>query len=169
MDAAALLVVDVQKGLFRRKNWVYNEDILLDNINMLIDKSRERNIPVIFIRHTNASFLQHNSDNWQIHPSLKANAGDYYFNKEHSGIFDERDIADKLKAMSLRTLIVTGLVTHGCVKAACIGGKKAGYDVVLVKDGHSSFNGNAKKLIDDWNEKLQEEGVRVIAARDVFV
>ncbi|MGE5676638.1 MAG: isochorismatase family protein [Pseudomonadota bacterium] len=169
MNKAALLIIDVQKGLFRRKNWVYNEDILLGNINMLIEKSRDRSIPVIFIRHTNTSFLQENSDSWQIHPTLRAKVDDYYFNKEHSSIFDEKNIVDKLREMSLQTLIVTGLVTHGCVKAACIGGIQAGYDVVLVSDGHSSFNENAKKLIDDWNGKLSEEGVQVIAAKDVFV
>lgn len=168
MESAALLVVDVQKGLFRSKNWVFNEDILLENINYLIDKSRERNIPIIFIRHTNKSFLLENSENWQIHTSLKACGDDLYFNKEHSSIFDEKTIVKKLESLSVRTLIVSGLVTHGCVKAACLGARKSGYKVVLAEDGHSNFHDNPKKLIDEWNKKLRNEGINVIPARDVF-
>jgi nicotinamidase-related amidase len=168
MESTALLVVDVQKGFFKKKNWVYKEDSLVENINFLIDKSRERNIPVIFIRHTNKGFLLENSDNWQINPALKAGSDDYYFNKEYSSIFDEKKIVKELKILSIKTFIITGLVTHGCVKAACLGAKSAGYEVILAEDGHSNFNENAKKLIDEWNEKLSNEGIAVIPTRNVF-
>lgn len=168
VEKEALLVVDVQKGLFKRKSRVYNEDILLENINYLIDKAGERDIPVIFIRHTNESILQENTDNWQVHPLLKAGSKDYYFNKNHSGMFEEEHIVKELKKLPVSTFIVTGLVAHGCVKAACLGAKAAGYDVILAEDAHSSFNKDAGKLIEEWNGKLRGEGIRVIPARDIF-
>lgn len=168
MEAAALLIVDVQKGLFGKKSRVYNEGLLLENINFLIDKSRERNMPVVFIRHINKGFLIKNSDNWQIHPSLRSCSNDLYLDKNHSGMFEEKHIVNKLDRLSVKTVIVTGLVTHGCVKAACLGAKAAGYEVILAEDAHSSFNENAKKLIDEWNEKLRKEGIRVVPAKDIF-
>jgi nicotinamidase-related amidase len=35
-------------------------------------------------------------------------------------------------------VILTGLVTHGCVKATCEGALALGYAAVLAADGHSS-------------------------------
>ena len=168
MEAAALLIVDVQKGLFDKKNQVYNGELLLENINFLIDKSRERKMPIVFIRHINKGFLIENSDNWQIHPSLKSCGGDLYLDKQHSGMFDEKHIVNELKRLSVKTVIVAGLVTHGCVKAACLGAKAEGYEVILAEDAHSGFNENARKLIDEWNEKLRNEGIRVVPTREVF-
>lgn len=168
MEKAALLVVDVQKGLFKRKNRVYNEDIFLENINYLIDKARERDMPVIFVRHTNDSILRESSDGWQVHPLLKSSGSDYYFNKKHSSMFDEESIVRELEKLPVSTLIVTGMMTHGCVKAACLGAKAAGYDVILAEDAHSSFNKEAGRLIVEWNGKLRDEGIRVMPAREIF-
>jgi len=168
MEKAALVVVDVQKGFFKKKNWVYKEEILLENINYLIEKSRERDIPIIFIRHTNEGQLVENTDGWQVNPLLKASEGDIFFNKKHSGMFEEKYIVEGLDKLEVNTLIITGLVTHGCVKAACLGAKAAGYQVILAADAHSSFNKEAGKLIEEWNEKLKEQGIRVIPTRDIF-
>ena len=64
-------------------------------------------------------------------------------------------------------MVITGLVTHGCVKATCIGAKRQGYEVVLVKDGHSSFSKQAAKLRAEWNEKLSEGTVELGATEEI--
>lgn len=61
-------------------------------------------------------------------------------------------------------VVVTGLVTHGCVKATCLGGLELGYEVVLAKDGHSSYSKEAARLIEEWNRKLGEAGAQVVPA-----
>jgi nicotinamidase-related amidase len=63
--------------------------------------------------------------------------------------------------------VVTGLVTHGCVKATCMGAKDLGYEVILVKDGHSNFNKQAAKLIDEWNRKLGDGGAEPRLAEEI--
>lgn len=168
MESTALLVIDVQEGLFKMENKVFNEDVLIGNINYLIDRSREKNIPVIFIRHTDKSFLLESSEDWQIHSSLKACSDDQYLNKEHSSIFEEKKITEEFERLSIRTLIITGLVTHGCIKAACLDAKNCGYNVVLVEDGHSNFDDNPKEIINEWNAKLLSEGINVVRANDVY-
>ncbi|HWR60465.1 MAG TPA: hypothetical protein VN580_02575 [Clostridia bacterium] len=35
------------------------------------------------------------------------------------------------------------------------------------ENAHSSFNQEAGKLIEEWNGKLQGEGIKVIPARDI--
>ena len=41
-----LLVIDVQKGLFEKTTPIYKAKQLLENINILIDKARQENVPM---------------------------------------------------------------------------------------------------------------------------
>ena len=62
---------------------------------------------------------------------------------------------------------MTGLVTHGCVKATCEGALALGYAVMLAADGHSSYSKDAARLIEDWNRKLGEMGAQVMPAAQI--
>lgn len=168
MVNTALLVIDLQRGLFNKQNRIYKEEGLVENINFLIDHCRHMNIPIVFIRHTNKSSLLENSEDWQIHSGVDIKEEDLCFNKEHSSLFKEKKILKVFESMGIRSLIITGLVTQGCVKAACLDGKKSGYEVKLVQDAHSNFNKNAKELIDEWNQNLSEQGVIVLPTAEVF-
>jgi nicotinamidase-related amidase len=57
--------------------------------------------------------------------------------------------------------VLTGLITHSCVKATCKGALERGYEVVLVEDGHSTYRKEAATLIETWNQKLAEMGAMV--------
>ncbi len=63
--------------------------------------------------------------------------------------------------------MVTGLVTHGCVKATCQGALKRGYLVTLVSDGHSNYHKKPEDVIGEWNLKLASEGAEVCTASEV--
>jgi nicotinamidase-related amidase len=167
MGQTALLVIDVQKGLFKMENKVYNEEMLLCNINLLIDKSRERNIPVIFIRHANGLLIE-NTENWNIHSAINIYGDDLVLNKACGSIFDEKSIVEALEQREITNLIVTGLVTHGCIKTACLDAKKFGYEVTLAEDAHSNFTDNPKALIEEWNLRLLNEGVNVTPTMNVY-
>ena len=64
-------------------------------------------------------------------------------------------------------VIVTGLVTHGCVKATCLGALALGYAVTLAADGHSSYSKDAAPLIEEWNRKLGEAGASVMPTSQI--
>jgi nicotinamidase-related amidase len=64
-------------------------------------------------------------------------------------------------------LVITGLVTHGCVKATCIGAKDLGYKVVLVRDGHSNYRKDAAKIIEEWNQRLGDGGVELLSTHEI--
>jgi nicotinamidase-related amidase len=63
--------------------------------------------------------------------------------------------------------VVTGLVTHGCVKSSCVGAQELGCKVVLVADGHSSYSKHAARLIEEWNEKLSHGIAELQSAQEV--
>lgn len=51
-------------------------------------------------------------------------------------------------------MIVMGLVTHGWIRASCLGAIYLGNRVNLVVNGHSSCSKQVAQLIEEWNQKL---------------
>ena len=87
--------------------------------------------------------------------------------KRHGNAFQDTNLREELESRGIRRVVITGLVTHGCVRATCIGAKRQGYEAVLVKDGHSSYSKQAAKLIAEWNEKLSEGTVELRATEEI--
>jgi nicotinamidase-related amidase len=166
-EGSALIIIDVQRELFKQSRRVYEAEALLSNINLLINKARLAGVPVIFVQHSSDSFLKEGSDGWQLHPRLKPDNADIMIRKRHGNAFEDTPLEEELEARGVGKLIVTGMVTHGCVKATTQGALELGYRVTLVKDGHSSFSKDAAKQIDKWNQKLEEAGAILMATREI--
>lgn len=163
----ALLVIDVQQGLFKRYTPIYKADELLQNITTLVDRAHGSNAPVFYIQHSNARNLVKGSVNWQLHEELRPLRADTIIHKLHGNAFEDTPLDEILRARHVTTVIVTGLVTHGCVRATCIGARELGYNVILVEDGHSSFSKGAADLIAKWNEKLSAKQVELRSTSEI--
>ena len=163
----ALLVVDVQQGLFEKSTPIYKSEELLDNITSLIDQAHSNNTPVFYIQHSDSRTLVRGSPEWQLHPRLQPISIDNITHKQHANAFEETTLDGCLRAKNITTLVITGLVSHGCVRASCIGALKLGYKVILVKDAHSTFSTQAAKLIDEQNQKLSEKHVELKSTSEI--
>ena len=167
MADTALLVIDLQRGLFREHR-IYNEDKLIENITRLINKCREKNIPVIFIQHSNRGLLPEESPDWRIHPGVAVKDTDLCWTKRYFSLFKEKNIVEQIENLVVKKLIITGLLTQGCVKAACQDAQKLGYEVVLAEDGHSNYEQKAQEVIDKWNRNLAEQGITVLPTASIL-
>ena len=163
----ALLVIDVQQGLFKKSAPIYMADRLLENINALANRAHQDGAPVFFIQHSDQKYLLKGSQDWQLHPRLQPLPGDCTMHKQHGDAFEGTILGEELQAREINSLVVTGLVTHGCVRATCLGAKERGYRVILVKDGHSNYSKKAAALIEEWNGKLEDDGIEVKPAAEV--
>ena len=163
----ALLVIDVQQGLFERSTPIYKADQVLENIHMLVCSARREGVPVFFIQHANKSTLVEGSYAWQLHPQIQPLHTERIIHKRHGNAFKETTLREELLSKGVERLVITGLVTHGCVKATCMGAIEMGYRVVLIEDGHSNFSKQAAQLIEKWNRKLGELGIELKGAREV--
>lgn len=163
----ALLVIDVQKGLFEKSTPIYRAKQVLENINFLIDKARHEGVPVIFVQHSNHKTLEKGSEAWQMHPEIQPLAEEIVIHKLHGNAFEGTNLREELEKRNVSVLVAMGLVTHGCVKATCLGALGEGYKVVLVSDGHSSYSKDAALLIEKWNSVISEKGADVIEAQKV--
>ena len=79
IKSTALMVIDVQLGLFTGKTPIYNEEELLHNINTLIDAARKTNMLVFFIQHANDNILQKRTEGYQYHPDIHLKKDDHIF------------------------------------------------------------------------------------------
>lgn len=163
---AALLVIDLQRGLFARPTPVYAEEALLRNIAALASAARTVGVPVVFLRHSN-KLLVPGTTAWELHPNVRPEAGDLLVDKTHGDAFEATTLDALLRERAVGTLYVTGLVTEGCVRATCLGGLKRGYAVVLVADAHSSFHREAASRVWEWNQKLAAQLTGVVPASEV--
>jgi nicotinamidase-related amidase len=165
----ALLVIDVQQGMFGKATPVYGAEQLLQNINTLIDQAHQSGVRVIFIQHCDGHFLVEETADWQLNPALHCLESDTRILKQHSNSFESTSLQGELAANGITTLVKCGMVTHGCVKNSCLGALVLGYRTVLVKDGHSSFSTQAGSLIEEWNKKLAEKGADVVPASEIVL
>lgn len=154
----ALLVIDVQQGLFEHKIPIYNAQSLLANIDALISCARQHGALVVFVQHSNDTFLAKDTPAWQLHSSLQPLPDDLHIYKRHGSSFEETELGAELTSRGIHKVVVCGLVTHGCVKAGCLDAVKLGYQTTLISDAHSSYSKDAAKLIEECNTKLEQAG-----------
>ena len=163
----ALLIIDVQRGLFERSTPIYKADALLKNIGALVDGAHRAGAPVFYVQHSDKRALVKGSDEWQLHPDLHPLDTDHIVHKLHGNAFEDTNLGRELRARNIGSLVVAGLVTHGCVRATCLGAKELGYRVILAQDGHSNFSKQAAKLVEEWNQKLSEKMIELKSTREI--
>jgi len=166
-QATALLVIDVQHGLFRKSTPIFRAEPLLDTITTLVERAHAAGVLVVYIQHASDKVLPFGSADWQLHPRLRPGEGDLVVHKQHGNAFEDTSLHGELAARGVGSVIVTGLVTHGCVRATCEGALALGYAVVLAADGHSSYSKDAARLVEEWNRKLGAAGARVLPAAQI--
>lgn len=163
----ALLVIDVQQGLFGKSTPIHRGDELLGTIGELIQRAHRAGALVVYVQHSSDRVLPYGSDDWQLHPSLSPIQADLVIHKTHGNAFEDTPLTDELAARGIGRVVVTGLVTHGCVRATSLGALSLGFDVVLVADGHSSYSRDAAQQIEKWNRQLADAGARLAPAVQV--
>jgi nicotinamidase-related amidase len=170
---SALLVIDVQAGMFDEAYPVYAGEILLERIRLLIAKARSCGAPVIYIQHNEGPGepLETNTPAWEIHSAVAPIDGDVILQKHTPDSFYDTNLQYTLDRLRVRRLILAGLQTEMCVDTTCRRVVSLGYDVVLAKDAHSTWDsGNltARDIIEHHNHVLQGLAKTMESADIVF-
>jgi nicotinamidase-related amidase len=163
----ALLVIDVQQGLFNKSHPVYQAGQMLENIHALVKRAHTAGASVYYVQHCDKGDLARGTPGWELHPGLQPLDKDFRLYKEKSNSFEGTDLDQRLKSQGVTHIVVTGMVTHGCVKNGCLGALEHGYRVTLAQDAHSNFSAKASELIAEWNEKLRYQGVEVKPSAEI--
>ncbi|WP_053219295.1 cysteine hydrolase family protein [Virgibacillus senegalensis] len=157
---SAILIIDVQTGMFTMEPPVHEGNKLLQNLKRLINFGRENHLPVIFVKHNGpkGSPLEPGTSGWSIHKEITPESNDYVLVKETPDCFYKTNLADHLNQLQVDHLIVAGIQTEACVDTTCRVAFHKQYNITLAADGHSTFEKKeltAQQIIKHHNQVLK--------------
>jgi nicotinamidase-related amidase len=141
-DGSALLVIDVQVCNFDESAPVHGSSVLVSKIRGLIARARAAGRPIVYIQHCGpeGAIDEPGTPGWDIHPSVAPLPDDVMIQKHHPDAFQATSLQRELDSRGIERLIIAGMQTEYCVDTTCRRAYSLGYDVVLVKDAHSTWD-----------------------------
>ena len=155
----ALIIIDMQNGLLGKH--LFKKEEFVEIVNNAIIENRNKDNVIIFFQH-NSKTLETGSENWQIYSKLERSQKEIIIQKKHGDIFKNTNLKQILIEKGIKDIIICGLISHGCVYYSCISGIKNGFNVKIIKNGHTNWLKNAEEKIIEVNSKLSKIGVELI-------
>ncbi len=137
MPKTALLVVDMQNALILEHP--FDEKRLVKTVAQMEDICRNKGIEVIFIRHEDNSLVPGESG-FEIYSKVAPHDGEKIFNKRFNSAFRGTGLLEYLKEKGIERLIVCGMQTDFCVDATIKAGFEHGFEIVVPRGGHTTFD-----------------------------
>ncbi|WP_442782665.1 cysteine hydrolase family protein [Collimonas fungivorans] len=135
--SAALLVIDFQNEYFSGKMPIPDGKRALGNARRLVEFADRAGIPVFHIQHVTPAgtpIFAEDGATVQFHAELQPAAHHTVLQKSSVSVFPTTDIDSRLKAAGIKTLIISGLMTHACVAGAARDAVPHGYEVIVADD-----------------------------------
>jgi len=140
--AAALLIIDVQKGLADAALGQRNNPDAEANMARLLAVWRKRQWPIVHIRHCSVE------PDSTLRPELPGNAykdevlplpGEKEFTKRVNSAFIGTGLEQYLRDQGITALVIIGLTSDHCVSASTRMASDLGFEVTLVADASAAF------------------------------
>ncbi len=159
MVNTALLIIDIQLGNFLGSDPVSDGEKLLSKVRRLIGKARDEGFPIFYVQNKGSKGDpdEIGTPGWEIHPTIVPKEGDVVIEKETPDAFHKTTLRQELKSKGIEKLVIAGLQTEYCIDTTCRRAYSLGYDVVLVKDAHSTWDSSnltAEQVIEHHNQVL---------------
>lgn len=154
MIKQALLVIDVQQGLFATPR--YDGEALIARLNEIADRFRKKGAPVIFIQHCGpeGEELHPAQPGHALDPRLTTAPADIRIAKQSCDAFLDTPLSDTLASLSIAEVVITGFATEFCVDTTVRSALARGLRVVVPADGHTTADRphlSASKVIEHHN------------------
>lgn len=135
-----LLIVDVQNLITNEK--LYNFDTFISNVKLLINKARENNIEVIYVRHDDGvgQALTKGTDGFEIYEIIAPMPDERIFDKFVNSSFNGTRLLEYLRGKGEKEIIVVGLQTEYCIDATVKCGFEHGFRVIVPEYSNSTFD-----------------------------
>jgi nicotinamidase-related amidase len=137
----ALLIIDVQHALCTGEEAAFDIERVIERINAVTARARAAGAPVILIQHEEDSgLLQFDTKGWQLAAGLAVLPEDFRVRKTTPDSFHQTTLDGLLKELGITRLVICGLQSDFCVDTTVRRALGLGYDVVLIKDAHSTVD-----------------------------
>jgi nicotinamidase-related amidase len=137
--SAALLVIDVQHGLFDPEPRPFEADAVIARINALTARARAANVPVVLVQHESAS-LPVGSDAWRLASQLHVEPRDAVVRKTTPDAFLRTDLEELLVSWQVRQVVICGFACEFCIDTTTRRAAALGYGVTLAADAHTTHD-----------------------------
>ncbi|KEO82703.1 hypothetical protein EL26_14145 [Tumebacillus flagellatus] len=115
---------------------IYRKEETLDRIQDVLAKARNADIPVLYVQDVDVAPV--GTPEFAVHPSIAPLDGELSVHKKSTDAFYGTDLHERLQALGVNHLVITGFKTEYCVDSACRRATTLGYFVTLVQDAHST-------------------------------
>lgn len=138
---SALLVIDVQRGLFDAEPRPGRANEVLERIASLTRRAHHAGVPVIYMQHeTRGGAMDHGTPGWALESQMTPTAEDYFIRKTTPDSFLRTDLAATLDELKITRLFICGYASEICVDTTTRRAAALGYPVTLVADGHTTHD-----------------------------
>ncbi|MBH0346010.1 MULTISPECIES: cysteine hydrolase family protein [Bacillus] len=169
----ALIVIDVQTGMYTVGMPVHNGEKFLQTLQELIGECRLNDIPVIYVQHNGPKDhpLEKGTDGWKIHVAIAPQDGDSIVEKTTPDSFHKTNLNEVLREKGIEHVIISGMQTQYCVDTTTRRACSEGYKVTLVSDAHSTFDTEVLRAEDIVKHHNVVFGAfaNVVALKDLIV
>ena len=159
--STALVVIDVQQGMFSAPLRPYRPDELLARLRALQARARAEGIPVLHVQHAGSEGepLARGTSGFAIHPGVAPKPGEDVVVKDRCDAFLGTGLDARLRAIGVGRLVIAGMQTEYCVDTTTRSAFAHGYKVVLASDAHSTFDSavlKAPQIVAHHNAVLRD-------------
>ena len=173
----AVLVVDVQIGVFEANPAPLDKAHVLERINQVTAAARAVAAPVIFLQHDGdpgTQWLTAFTDEWKLDPSLHIEDHDCVMRKTAWDGFYKTALEAYLRDKSIETLVIMGYATDFCVDTTVRSAASREFNVIVVAGAHTTKDRPvlaAKQIIAHhewmWSNLICPKGVSLLSAAEV--
>ena len=150
LDKPAVLVVDMLNDFVTGALGCERAQAIVPATASLLDAARAAGVPVIFCNDAHRKGIDRELALWGDHaiagtpgaeviPELKLSDKDYVVPKRRYSGFFQTELDILLKELGVKTVVMTGLHAHMCVRHTSADAYSLGYDVVAAKEAMNSF------------------------------
>ncbi|QDQ25831.1 cysteine hydrolase [Chitinimonas arctica] len=137
----ALIIIDVQQGLFDPSPRPYEADAVIQRINALSEQARAAHIAVAFVQHQRPNGpLAFQSPGWELAKQLVVQDGDKIIAKTTPDSFLNTELSAWLTEQAVGRLVICGYATEFCVDTSTRRAAALGYEIVLAADAHTTHD-----------------------------
>jgi nicotinamidase-related amidase len=166
----AVIVVDLQEAMFDGKALppVHDAAGLERRALALLSWARCSDIKVAFIQHDGepGHLLAPGAPGWPLRASLNRQDNEPIFSKSDGNAFDNGKLLEWIKALDVSKIILLGVQTDQCVALTHAGALEHGLSIVVVADGHSTWDSDGKtaeSLIRAYNQDFSHAESAVVS------
>ncbi|WP_321371056.1 isochorismatase family protein [uncultured Draconibacterium sp.] len=150
------LVIDIQERLIAAMN---DKETSLKNCEILTQGLKELEVPMLVSQ-------QYTKGLGETVPEIQASFDQFsYFEKKDFSCFQVPEIADKLKELGAKNIIISGIESHVCVLQTAVDLKAAGLNPIVVMDCVSSRTAANVELA---KERFRYEGIMMTSYESIL-